>query len=227
MKKYFEKFNWITDYARRLDFWFGRALSGIIAGASSMIDFIPTIVGVFLFSFGILCGIIGFFNSLREKKKNSKDISYISLQEAAEFLSKSNFIKNRPRDQIEHSSCINPADPVAQAFWERDNPAKIHKETLPKGTVGLINLTLHMCRKNNVKIYGKRPSFSDYSIINFEEIRYFSSDYTELYPDRSRDKASLIYNNVSIKKENFEYAINNTDETGFDQILSGSLYGSG
>lgn len=152
--------------------------------------------------------------SYRQREKNK----YISLQEAAEVLS--NSVKNiLSKEWIDSVTPINRSDPFDEFEYKRSNPDKIHKETLPKITIGLINLTLHICNKNNVKVYGKRPSFSDRIMIPFEEIQFFSADRTRLYSDRSRDAATLIYSDVAVMKKDFEYAINNTDDAEFGQIV--------
>ncbi len=140
---------------------------------------------------------------------------YLSLQEAAILLAeKTQFTK----DKLQWAARFPGRKTMQEMFWERDNPSKVHKETLDSATtIPLINLCLHMCRKMNVEICGTRPSFSKREVIPYEEIEYFDAEYKKLYLHIGRDTGSLIYNDVEVVKEDVARAI---AKTNFDALIS-------
>lgn len=233
-KKIYGKFNAVTDFATRLDFWCGAIslitpIGGSILKLADYIDYI-----VLLLSFLPLA----IWLYIRSKAKNTNQLNnpqieippteekkelpqeapehentspeYLSLQEATNILADETQFTREKLQWV--AKFPGGALSMKDVFWKRDNPSKVHKETLDEGTtIPLIHLCLHMLRKNNSTIYGTRPSFSNRDRIPFEEIKYFDADYKKLYSHIERDSGSLIYNEVEIVKDDLTHAIKNTD----------------
>lgn len=217
------KFNSFTDFATRIHFLISIAGSVLSSGGFAyMTDFLLTTVtytftalGVFTTMMFIGCWIENKFKR-KDKPEEGTALSleaaatdYVSLQEAATILAET--MKFTP-DKLQWVAPFPDSYPLDDMFWGRDNPELVHKETLDEATtIPLIQLCLHMCVKNKTPIYGKLPSYKQFSKIPYEEIKYFDTEYKKLYSDIARESTSLIYNEVGVERKDLVESMGNTD----------------
>jgi len=207
-------YNAVTDFFRRAHFWYVFFVSSASYGlANQMTNIFWNFAALFsLFlaigSFVMACYYSFFKNKGTNEISESKPI-YLSLQEAAQFLSET---INLPKSILPWIPRFPGVKTMSEMFWERDNPSNVHGEVLDKEmTIPFINLCLYMLKKNNLEVYGKNPLSKDNSSIPYEVINYFDVDYKKIYSHIGRDSTSLIYNEVEVLKDDLVKAIKNTD----------------
>lgn len=230
MIKTVRKINLFTDFIKSLNFWVGLILSG--AGGKvlyMMKDLFSEIAGAFLIASGMALWTLFIVTKIMERKTR-KEISetsqeplepeqvkethpvYLSLQDAASFLLKNSQITS---DMLPHIAKFPTSVSIEDIFLKRDNPDIVHTEILDEiTTIPLINLCLHMFKKNNLKVYGQKPLSDENIPIQYEYIKYFDADYKKLYSDIERQSSKLIYNNISVMQNDLNHAIKNTDLDG-------------
>lgn len=166
-----------------------------------MINLIPNIVGMLLMSFGLLCGIIGFFNSFRQRKKNNLLKSaeeteepkkeYISILKASDILS----------PKLTNEAALFLESHAESAFWYGGKDTDF-QDCINK-TIRISLYILSKCKDGTIKLFGQYhpSSLSTEVVLSDIKFEFINREFTTL--NKGGNKNNRI-ENLSVKKEDVD-----------------------